>query len=394
MAIIKKLAAPIIALALIGVALLTNAADIGAFFPKFFGAISPVFAGFCIAFVANLVLNLFEKLWDKIFAKAKKKCSARVRRGVCLALSEVLIIGSVVLVIFVVVPHIARAVSTFVSKLPDYAENLNLYWLKIHEFFAKLSITLPDSPLDGERLTDRITELLSKYGNTIVNKAVDFTLKAGTTAVNIIVAGTISIYVLLRKEQLGAQTKKLLRGLFSDRHYNKITEFFSLCNECFSNFVTGQLAEVVINTLLCLCGMLILRMPYALMISVLVGVTALIPIFGAFIGSGAGALLILIADPKKALWFIIFIIAMQQVDGNIIYPRVVGKSVGLPSMLVFVAVTVGGNAWGILGMLFAVPICTVLYTLLGRFLDKKEAERDAKAKAKESEASDAGGEER
>lgn len=393
MKILKKLAAPIVALAFISVALLTNAADIGAFLSKAFGVFTPVFAGFCIAFVANLVLKLFEKLWDKIFEKAKRKCSARMRRGVCLALSEILIIGVVLLVIFVVVPRIARAVAAFVSNLSGYAENLNFYWAKIHEFFAGLSISLPDSPFEGEKLTEKITEFLSKYGNTIVNKAVDFTLKAGNAAVNIILAGTISVYVLLRKEQLGAQVKKLMRGIFSEKRYDKMMDFFSLCNDCFSNFVTGQLAEVVINTLLCLCGMVILRMPYALMISVLVGITALIPIFGAFIGSGAGALLILIAEPKKAILFVIFIIAMQQLDGNVIYPRVVGKSVGLPSMLVFVAVTVGGNAWGILGMLFAVPICTVLYTLLGRFLDKKEAEQNAKAAAAETDTP-GGGEEK
>ena len=154
--------------------------------------------------------------------------------------------------------------------------------------------------------------------------------------------------------------------------------------------MTGQLAEVLINALLCLVGMLILRMPYALMISVLVGITALIPIFGAFIGSGVGALLILLVDPIKAIWFVIFIIAMQQVDGNIIYPRVVGKSVGLPSMLVFVAVTVGGNAFGILGMLFAVPVCTIVYTLLWRFIDSGEAKKSGEA-SESGEASKSSG---
>ena len=226
----------------------------------------------------------------------------------------------------------------------------------------------------------------------LVDKAFNVMVKAGNALASVIVAFTISVYVLLRKEQLGAQMRKLIHGVFSEESYRKIYDFFALCNDCFSNFVTGQLAEVVINTLLCLIGMLILRMPYALMISVLVGITALIPVFGAFIGSGAGALLILLVDPIKAIWFVIFIIAMQQVDGNIIYPRVVGKSVGLPSMLVFVAVTVGGNAFGILGMLFAVPVCTIVYTLLWRFIDSKEAKKKKSGEEPENGEKTEGGE--
>ena len=224
----------------------------------------------------------------------------------------------------------------------------------------------------------------------LADKAFGVMIKAGNAIVSVIVAFTISVYVLLRKEQLGAQLRKLIHGVFSEKNYRKIYDFFALCNDCFSNFVTGQLAEVLINALLCLVGMLILRMPYALMISVLVGITALIPIFGAFIGSGVGALLILLVDPIKAIWFVIFIIAMQQVDGNIIYPRVVGKSVGLPSMLVFVAVTVGGNAFGILGMLFAVPVCTIVYTLLWRFIDSGEAKKSGEA-SESGEASKSSG---
>lgn len=387
----RKLIAPIICIAFIGVALLSNAAKIGGFIPKAFGTLTPVFAGFCIAFVANLVLGRLEKLWDRIFRK--KKTSFRLRRGICLVLSEIIILGSLSLIFFVVIPHLAGAISSFVANLSVYAGNLRHYWEKISEFLARFSIVLPEIPQEQDKIIESITNFLSKNGNMLVDKAFNVMVKAGNALVSVIVAFTISVYVLLRKEQLGAQMRKLIHGIFSEESYRKIYDFFALCNDCFSNFVTGQLAEVVINTLLCLIGMLILRMPYALMISVLVGITALIPVFGAFIGSGAGALLILLVDPIKAIWFVIFIIAMQQVDGNIIYPRVVGKSVGLPSMLVFVAVTVGGNAFGILGMLFAVPVCTIVYTLLGRLVDSKEAKKKKSGEEPENGEKTEGGEE-
>ncbi len=373
MKVIRKLIAPIVCLAFIGVALLTNAESVGGFLSKSLRAFSPLLIGFCIAFVSNIVLKKLEALWDKIWKN--RRTSFRLRRGICLLLSEAIIFGSFLLIIFVVIPHLASAISSFVANLSVYAENLRGYWEKIREFLARFSVSIPEMPYEQDKIIEAIMSFLSENGNMIVDKAIDITLKTGSALVTVIVALSVSVCGLLQKEKLGAQVSKLMQGIFSDGMRRKLYDFFALCNESFSNFVTGQLAEVVINTLLCLVGMLILRMPYAWMISVLVGMTALIPVFGAFIGSGVGALLILLVDPVKAIWFVIFIIVMQQVDGNIIYPRVVGKSVGLPSMLVFVAVTVGGNAFGVLGMLFAVPLCTILYVLLRRFLDSREKKK-------------------
>lgn len=166
-----------------------------------------------------------------------------------------------------------------------------------------------------------------------------------------------------QKETLTGQAKKVVRALFSEKWAHWITDVARMTNRTFSNFVTGQLTEAVILGTLCFLGMLIFRLPYAGVISVLVGFTALIPIFGAFIGVGIGAFLILLVSPIKALWFILFFVILQQLEGNLIYPRVVGKSVGLPGIWVLAAVTVGGNAFGLAGMLLAVPLCSVLYTL-------------------------------
>ena len=151
----------------------------------------------------------------------------------------------------------------------------------------------------------------------------------------------------------------------------KVIEFTNLTNKVFTKFVTGQLTEACIIGTLCLVGMLIFGMPYAVIISVLIGFTALIPIFGAFIGTAIGAFLILLESPIKALWFVIFIIVLQQLEGNLIYPKVVGKSVGLPGIWVLSAVTIGGGMFGIIGMLFSVPICSIVYVIFRRYVNRK-----------------------
>jgi predicted PurR-regulated permease PerM len=157
----------------------------------------------------------------------------------------------------------------------------------------------------------------------------------------------------------------------------KITDFADLVNRTFTNFVTGQLTEAVIIGVLCGIGMAIFRMPYALVVSVIVGFTALIPVFGAYVGTAVGAFLILLAEPVKALWFIVFIVVLQQLEGNLIYPRVVGKSVGLPGLLVLAAVTVGSGVGGILGMLLAVPVCSVIFTVCAQAVEARLAKKES-----------------
>lgn len=191
----RKLIAPIICIAFIGVALLSNAASIGGFIPKAFGTLTPVFAGFCIAFVANLVLGRLEKLWDRIFRE--KKTSFRLRRGICLVLSEIIILGSLSLIFFVVIPHLAGAISSFVANLSVYAGNLRHYWEKISEFLMRFSIVLPEIPQEQDKIIESITNFLSQNGNMLVDKAFNVMVKAGNALVSVIVAFTISVYVLL-----------------------------------------------------------------------------------------------------------------------------------------------------------------------------------------------------
>ena len=178
----------------------------------------------------------------------------------------------------------------------------------------------------------------------------------------------IAVYVLAQKERLGGQLKKLLSALFSPKNANRTVTLARLIDSTFSRFITGQVTEAVIFGALCFVGMLLFRMPYALLISVTLGFTALIPVFGALIGTVLGAFLILLDDPTKAFWFVLFVIVLQQIEGNLIYPKVVGTSVGLPGIWVLIAVTVG-SSFGVVGMLFSVPTASIFYTLLKEFAE-------------------------
>ena len=166
------------------------------------------------------------------------------------------------------------------------------------------------------------------------------------------------------------------------KNAQRVLHIVTLTKQTFTNFVTGQLTEAVIIGVLCFLGMLILGIPYAGAVSAFVAATALIPVFGAWIGGGLGTFLILLADPVKAVWFVVFLLILQQVEGNLIYPRVVGKSVGLPGLLVLMAVTLGGKALGILGMLFSVPVCAVLYSLYLEFIKNAQGQTSARPEAK------------
>ena len=209
-----------------------------------------------------------------------------------------------------------------------------------------------------------------------MNTTFNVTASIVSVVVDIVLGVAFSLYVLAQKETLGRQFKKIIYALFNQQKADRLLDLTRLTDGVFTKFVTGQLTEAVIIGVLCFIGMLIFRMPYALVISVLVGFTALIPIFGALFGTAVGAFLILLESPVKAFWFVIFIIILQQLEGNLIYPRVVGKSVGLPGIWVLVAVTVGGSAMGIGGMLFAVPVATVLYVIFKEYIQKKYKEKD------------------
>lgn len=341
---------------------------LGKLISSVFGIISPFIVGFCIAFVVNVVLRGLEKLWDK---HIKNRHITKFKRGICLTLSIFIVLGIIFAILFIVTPEFMKTMDSFIDMLPSYIKTIENRWNSLSETLNKHSIVLPEFDIDEEKLITTIGNFLKQKGQIFVDTTINITASIFSAIFNFVIAFAFSIYVLAQKESLGIAARRVSTAIFKEEKTDKIFSFVSLVNKSFTNFVTGQLTEAVIIGILCFVGMLILAMPYAPAISVLVGFTALIPVFGAFIGTAVGAFLILLVEPIKALWFIIFIIVLQQLEGNLIYPKVVGKSVGLPGILVLAAVTVGGNAFGIVGMLLSVPICSVIYTLAVKAVDKK-----------------------
>ncbi len=341
-----------------------------------FSLLSPFLIGACLAFIINTVLKPLEKLWDKVPEKKRTKLFAKAKRPVCLIFSTLIVFGAVFFILFMIIPQFVETIASFASMLPQYIKNLNGLLDKLMKTLESYNIVIPSIELNWSKVGNFLNNFLNNYADSFINKTVDITTSIVTVIVNFVIAIFFSVYVLSQKEKIGKHLRRLLYAIRPKSKAEKIIAFSNLTSETFTKFVTGQLLEAVIIGVLCFVGMLILRIPYAPIISVLIGFTALIPVFGALFGTIFGALLILLADPMKALWFVIFIIVLQQLEGNLIYPKVVGKSVGLPGILVLVSVSIGGGAFGIIGMLFSVPVCTVLYCVYKEFIAKKLKGRD------------------
>ena len=356
--------------------------------------LSPIFIGICIAFIVNIPMRALESLWDRLFLRNVKQSSARkgdrfsvqlcrgLRRPVCMILSLLLIMGLLFAVAFLLIPQLGEAFNDFSAMLPGYLADLEALWVKAQTLLDDFGFVLPDFAIDIKKLnTDGIfstvKNFFAEWGSHILDTTVSITTSVFSGVFNALLALVFSIYMLAQKEMLCHQLTRILRALFSEARVKKITDFADLVNRTFANFVTGQLTEAVIIGVLCGIGMAIFRMPYALVVSVIVGFTALIPVFGAYVGTAVGAFLILLAEPVKALWFVVFIVVLQQLEGNLIYPRVVGKSVGLPGLLVLAAVTIGSGVGGILGMLLAVPVCSVIFTVCAQAVEARLAQKES-----------------
>lgn len=343
---------------------------------KILSLLSPFLTGACFAFIINTILKPLEKLWEKVPMKRRTKYFDKAKRPVCLTFSTIIVFGAVFAILFMIIPQLVETISSFANMLPQYIKNLEELLDKAMKTLEKYNFVLPSIDLDWSKAGELLNKFLDNYADSFINKTVDITTSIVTVIVNFVIAVFFSLYVLSQKEKIGKHFKRILYAMRPRRKAEKIISFVDFTSETFSKFVTGQLLEAVIIGVLCFMGMLILQIPYPAMISVLIGFTALIPVFGALFGTVVGALLILLVAPMKALWFIIFIIVLQQIETNLIYPKVVGKTVGLPGILVLVSVSIGGSAFGIAGMLFSVPVCTILYCVYKEFIAKRLKGKD------------------
>ena len=353
---LKYIAAILVMLALAYV-IVTEPEKISRFISGVLSVFSPFIIGFCIAYVVNLLMKPLERFWTFIWKKLKsQKVVSKLRRPVCLVLSLLIVFGAIFAIVFMVIPAFKETIVSFADNVPQYAKTVEQWYNTVVDFLARYNFELPEIALDTAKITEIAKDIISSYGNNVLNTTVNLTTSIVSVVVDLILGVVFSIYALAQKENLTRQANKIVRALFKPDNAKKLIDFTAMTNDIFTRFVTGQLTEACIIGILCFIGMLIFGMPYAAIISVLIGFTALIPIFGAFIGTGIGAFLILLENPLKAFWFVVFIIVLQQLEGNLIYPRVVGKSVGLPGIWVLTAVTIGGGLFGILGMLFSVPV--------------------------------------
>ena len=330
--------------------------------------LSPLLLGICIAFVLNLMMAALERLWDRALAKWSSPWRGKLKRPVCLTLTMVLFLGIIFAIFFILIPRLEEAATTMVANIPTYVSQIQSWWENLSGFAAEHGVTLPELSLSADQVKETITGFLQEKGDSVVNTTLNITTSIVGALVNFLLALVFSLYLLAQKETLLAQSRHLLRRILPQKAADRLMHLLSLANNSFSSFVTGQVTEAFILGTLCCIGMLILRLPYALPVSVIIASLSLIPIFGAWIGAATGAFLIVFQSPIKALTFLIFLLILQQVEGNLIYPKVVGKSVGLPGLWVLAAVTVGGGAFGVLGMLLGVPVCSVVYALVQDFI--------------------------
>lgn len=332
--------------------------------------LSPLVIGGAVAFVMNVPVSGFEKY---CFQKVKKESMRRVLSIVCGFLAVLLVIA---IVMGLVVPEIARTVQNLVQDFPERLQQMQIWIDDLLKGNADLEAYFAVVWQDVEiYLLEFINDLDFGSSGRIISTMTGAISGTVSAVINFFMGLIFSVYILAQKEKLSEQAKRLLAVVLKPICCKNLIGVLRLCNDTFRKFITGQCLEAVILGIIFFICMTIFDMPYALTISVLIMLVSLIPVFGSFIGCIAGAFLIVFVNPIQALFFVIMFLIIQQIEGNLIYPHVVGNSVGLPSIWVFVAVVLGGNLFGIVGMLVFIPLCSVLYTLLKNWVKKKEREK-------------------
>lgn len=321
-----------------------------------FEIIKPFLIGGGIAFILNIPLRWIEK-----------KTSNKIKRPVAILFSIFVLLLAIPIVIVSVVPQFGKTIVELSSAIPLFVENVLADMANISKDYPQLQeyvIQLESIEIDWKSLLDSMIIFLKNGMTNILSSTVTVASSIAGGIINIFISFIFALYILGQKEKLQSQFTRLLKAYVPVRINKMIFKVSGLLYQNFSNFITGQCLEAVILGVMFIITMSIFRMPYAVMIGVLIAFTALIPIVGAFIGCFVGAFMILVINPVQAFWFVVLFLVLQQIEGNLIYPRVVGNKVGLPSIWVLAAVSIGGSLFGIAGMLFFIPLVSTIYMLL------------------------------
>lgn len=356
------------------------------------GIVLPFLVGGAIAFVLNVPMSFFE---EKIFYNRHlkdKKIANRLARPVSLVLTIAVLIGVVVLVMFVVIPELTKTILSLGKTIQAFVPEAQRFLEELFTDNSEVRAWLDSLNLDVDQIMNSAVSFFQNGAGNVLNSTVSAIGSIVSGVTTFVIAFVFACYVLLQKEKLRVQVQKVLYAFLPDKKVESVMEVCSLTSKTFSSFLAGQCVEALILGTMFFVVMSIINMPYALLVGVLIAFTALIPIFGAFIGCFVGAFLILMVDPLQALIFVIMFLVLQQIEGNFIYPKVVGSSVGLPSIWVLAAVTIGGSLMGVVGMLIFIPIVSVIYTLFRSSVYKRlgkkhryEAEADPEHKEEERE---------
>lgn len=329
--------------------------------------IFPFVLGGAIAFLTNVPMSFLEK---KIFENVKKKNKIvrKLKRPISLILTIVLVVGVIALVMFGVIPQLTRTMGTLVTSINDFIPQMQSW---IGEFFhnnQEIMNLVDQIEFDPDQAIKWGISLLGNGAGNMMNTTMSAVGSIVSGVATFFIAFSFACYILFQKENLHIQIRKVFFAFLPRQKADTFLKVCSLTYRTFANFLAGQCLEAVILGSMFVVTLSILRMPYALLIGILIAFTALIPIFGAFIGCAVGSFLIFMVNPQQAILFVIVFLVLQQIEGNLIYPHVVGESVGLPSIWVLAAVTIGGNLMGIVGMLVFIPLLSVIYTIFREFV--------------------------
>lgn len=329
----------------------------------------PFILGGAMAFILNIPMHFLE---GRLFAKVKKK---KFVRPVSLVLSILFVVAILQIVLVVVIPEIAATFAGISKNIEAFLPKLEQWLTEAFPDSEQLEMWIESLEFNWDKILQSAVNFLKNGAGNVLSSTVTVAKTVISTLMNFFVGFVFACYILLQKEKLSVQVKKVLYAFLPRHAVEKTLQVAALSYKTFSSFVTGQCLEAVILGTMFFVSMSILRFPYALLVGVLIAFTALIPIFGAFIGCVLGTFLILVSNPVQAIGFVILFFVLQQVEGNLIYPHVVGGSVGLPSIWVLVAVTVGGSLMGVVGMLIFIPLSSVLYALFKGWVHKRLEDR-------------------
>lgn len=323
------------------------------------GALSPLLLGFFFAYAVNVFMRPLER---RLFPKATFRYSSPLRRALAITIALLIIAFLIALVLLLVLPSLADALGVLLSSLGQIYADLQ-EWAQAHAAdIPALANVLKEWTWD--KVVETVAEFFKSSFSSVVSSAVSVLSSVFTIIVDIFFAVIFMVYILFNKEKLSAQLKSILNAYMKEKHVNRFYHVVKVADACFSSYVLGQCIEALILGALCTIGMWIFGFPYALMVGAFMAVTALIPIVGAYVGGALGAIMMLTESPATAVWFLVFILCLQQLEGNLIYPRVMGNSIGLPGLWVLAAITIGGSVGGLVGMLLGVPLFATFYKLL------------------------------